>query len=356
MTKNENVSIKDVAREAGVSISTVSHVLNGTKQVSDPLRKRVMKAIDDLHYEVNMVARGLKSGHTNMIAVIVPSITSVFFPPLLNSIRQAALAAGYSICVYASDGDIKKEKAIIQGARAQAVDGILLSSCVDISSPKSQKYINELSSLTRNGKPLPIICMETTVGNQLDAVVVDDEAGMIDAVEHLISIGRTNIAFIASPTTFTMGKKRKKGYLDALTDHDLPIERGRIIEGDYTPLSGYQCMKKLLDSKIRIDAVAAGNDQMAIGAMRAILDKGLQIPQDIAIIGYDDNFPTTLVSPSLSSIHVPKEDMGKSAVDLLFRRLEDPDATRMQIRLTGSLVVRSSTDPKAKSDWELENW
>lgn len=354
--RTKPVGIKDVAKRANVSISTVSNVLNGSKMVSSGLQERVMQAVNELNYEVNLVARGLKSGKTNTVAVIVPSITSVFFPPLLKSIQMAADKEGYIINVFGTLGDLEKEKKYIQTLKSQWIDGILLSSCIDTSDKKAGKYIEYLSNLNVNGSPIPLICLESAIASTLDAVIVDDMNGLKTATEHLLSLGRRSIAYIAAPISFSMGKSRKDGYLTALASHRMPINDQLIIEGDYSPSSGYQCMKALLERGETIDAVAAGNDQMAIGAMRAIMDAGLSIPGDIAVIGYNDNFPASLVQPPLSTIHVPKEDMGKTAFELFLRRLQNPDAPHMHLCLNGSLVVRGSTVPDSKTEWILNSW
>ena len=243
---------------------------------------------------------------------------------------------------------------IIHMLKTQWIDGILLSSCVDISSPKRTSYIQELSSLQINGHPIPLICIESEVDPSLDAIVVDDRTATSNAVKHLYEIGRKNIAYISFPETYTMGKLRRKGYENALHDLKININKKLIIEGASTPKSGYDCMQALLNTKETIDGVIAGNDQMAIGAMRAILDAGLRIPEDIAVVGYDDNFPASLVQ--LSTVRVPREDMGQSAFDLFMRRIHSPNAPRMLIRLNGELIIRNSTVPGTESPWELNNW
>lgn len=350
------IGIKDVAKHANVSISTVSNVLNGTKAVSRPLQERVMRAVEELHYEVNMVARGLKSGRTNTIAVIVSSITSVFFPPLLKSIQTAANQKGYTVSVFGTSGDIKREQEYIQALKSQWIDGILLSSCVDPADQNMTEYIDSLSSLQINGHAIPLICLESTVGKKLDAVVVDDKEGLYTATGHLISLGRRNIAYIAAPTSYSMGKSRRSGFLAALKDHEIPCNQRLIVEGDYSPISGYHCMQSLLRTGESIDAVAAGNDQMAIGAIRAILDAGYRIPDDIAVIGYNDNFPASLVQPSLSTIRVPKEEMGQMAFDLFLRRSQNPEASRILTCLNGQLIIRNSTVSSVVTTWMLQDW
>ena len=349
------IGIKEVAKYAQVSISTVSNVLNGTKTVSDELRERVMNAVNALGYETNMIARGLKSGKTNNIAVIVSSINSIFFPALLNSIQTAAEEKNYTISVFGTHSSLDQEKKYIQLLKSQWVDGILLSSSLDTESPKAQEYIHMLTSLNTNGHSIPVVCLEAAISDMLDAVVVNDTAGIKTAAEHLIAVGKKNIGYIAAPFQFTMGKLRKAGYINALEEHHYPVNERLIAEGDYSPVSGYRCMQKLLQTHLPLDGVVAGNDQMAIGAMRAIMEAGLKIPEDIAVIGFNDNFPSSLITPSLSTIRVPKEEMGTMAFNLLMRRMENLSASRMLINLDGKLIIRNSTDPKAETAWDM-NW
>lgn len=357
MTKkspSKTIGIKDVAEHANVSISTVSNVLNSSKPVSPALRTRVLDAVYALNYEVNAVARGLKSGRTNNIAVIVPFITSIYFPSILQSIQEAANKNGYMVNVFGTEGDPNREKDYIQTLRSQWIDGILLSSSVDTKAAASVEYIDYLSSLNTNGHPIPVVCFEAAISKCLDAVVVNDKEGIQLATEHLISLGRKSIAYIAAPTRFDMGKQRLKGYLSALEAHNIPVNKQMIIQGDYTPQTGYQCMNTLLKSFPHTDAVVTGNDQMGVGAVRAVLDAGKRIPEDIAIIGFNDNFPSSLINPSLSTIKVPKTEMGTMAFDLLLRRIQNPDLPRTLIRLDGELVIRNSTDVHAENTWSLD--
>lgn len=350
----KSVGIKDVAKYANVSISTVSNVLNSTKAVSPALQERVMDAVHALNYEVNAVARGLKSGRTNTIAIIVPSITSIYFPSILESIQAAADEKGYMVNVFGTEWSLKREKHYIQALKSQWIDGILLSSALDTDSARAGEYISFLSTLNRNGNPIPVVCFEAAISKDLDAVIVNDMEGIRMAAEHLISQGRTKIAYIAAPTNFYMGKQRLKGYKNALTSHGLPVRKNLIMNGDYSPRAGYECMKSLLESDTEIDAVVTGNDQMGIGAIRAVLDSGLRIPEDIAVIGFNDNFPSSLISPSLSTVKVPKTEMGTMAFDLLLKRLKTPTLPRTLIRLDGQLVVRKSTDKNAEDKWVLD--
>lgn len=351
---SKSVNIKDVAKQAKVSISTVSNVLNGTKPVSPALQIRVLDAVSMLGYETNLIARGLKHGRTNNIAVIVPFINSVFFPALLNSIQKAAEEKNYTISIFGTHSSLSQEKKYIQMVKSQWVDGILLSSSLDTNSPDAEEYLHSLATLSTNGHPVPVVCLEAAISDKLDAVIFNDKSGIQNATEYLIKIGRKTIGYIAAPLQFSMGKLRQEGYLSALKAHNYPIKEHLITEGDYTPLSGYHGTQKLLQFNPSIDAIVAGNDQMAIGAMRAVLDIGKRIPEDIAIFGFNGNFPASLTSPSLSTIQVPKDEMGTMAFNLLMRRLENPTASRMLITLEGKTVIRQSTDSSAKPSWDMD--
>ena len=355
MTLEKRVGIKEVARRANVSISTVSNVLNGSRPVSPELFERVQTAAQELNYEANPFARSLKSKKSNNIAVIVPSINSVFFPPLLQSIQNIASEHGFSVSIYDSRGDLEIERQYIQLLKFQWIDGIILSSCLDTASPDSKKYVHELSRLNAEGKPIPIVCIEAAISDHLDAVVVDDKESLYRATQYLISLGRKRIGFIGSPCTFSMGKLRKAGYLSALAEANYQIDSGIMLEGDYYPESGYQCMKLLLHTEPRIDAVVVGNDSMAIGAIRCIKNNGLQIPGDIAVIGFNNTFPSSLISPSLTTLSTPKEQMGADAVTLLFRRMNDHKAERKLIVHHCDLIIRESTDVSGSREWDF-NW
>ncbi len=348
-------SIKDVAERAGVCISTVSHVLNSTKPVSSALQKRVTDAAEELGYQANAIARGLKSGKTNVLCVIVPSIVSVFFPKVLRGMQTAAAELGYSLSIYETGEALEKERAYIRMLKNQWVDGILLSTCCNPST--DQAYVNELKSLRIGGKRIPVVFFEALPGKGLDGVVVDNRRAASEATDYLIKSNRHKVAYIAAPTRFAMGVERYEGYLAALKQADIFADPALICEGDYTPISGYVCMRELMGCGKPFDAVLCGNDQMAVGALRALNEAGVRVPEEIAVMGFDNNFPGTLISPSLSTVSVPKEHMGREAVNLLFWRLQQgEDAPPRVVTLQTSLVIRQSTDLTGESGWDLYNW
>ena len=356
MVKNKSININDVAAYAHVGISTVSRVLNGTKKVSADKEKRVLDAIHVLNYEVNKLAKGLKSGKTNLICVIVPSIQSIFFPILLHNIHLAAQKYGYSVSIFETERNVEMEKKYIQMLKSQLIDGILLSSSADTNDPQSKEYINSLSSLSFNGKSIPVILLEAEVSEELDCVVVNDQKAIFDATHYLLSIGRNNIAYIGGPHIFEVAKKRKIGYISALRYAGIPVNENYMIEGDYTARSGFECMKKLIDNGIAFEGLVAANDQMAIGAIHCATEKGLRIPEEISIIGIDNNAVSSLISPSLTTMNVPKEKMGEYAFELLLRRLNNPELTRQKIVLDANLIKRQTTERNISTEWDLTNF
>jgi DNA-binding LacI/PurR family transcriptional regulator len=350
------VSIKDVAARAGVSISTVSNVLNGTKSVSDELCRRVLDAVEELHYHANTLASGLKSGKTNTLCVIVPSIVSVFFPKVLRGMQTAAAKNGLSLTIFETGDDFRKERETINLLRRQWVDGVLLSTCCD--PEESAAYMEELRNLRIGDKRVPVVFYEEAPGEGVDSVVVDNKKASLKATKHLLEIGCRRIAYIAGPMhRFMMGKKRYEGYLAALREAGLEPDETLLREGDYTPISGYEQMRGLLLDGGGMDAVMCGNDQMAIGAIRALREAGLRMPEDVAVMGFDNNFPGTLTSPSLSTMSVPKQRMGQEAVELLLWRIRrGASAPARMIELEANLIVRQSTDTKGESAWDLYDW
>lgn len=348
--------IKDVARRAGVSIATVSNVINQKKPVSPELQARVFEAIEALHYEVNPVGRGLKSNRTNQVGVVVPSFNQVYFPAILKGIHEAGFKYGYQVLVFETDSDIEKERQHIRYLQHAWIDGILLASYANQENISEREYIRSLGNIQNGRKNIPVVTLESVLDPNLDAVIVDNKAAAENAVSHLIQTGHNQIAHIAGPRRFQIGSHRLEGYQDTLARAGIEPDQRRISEGDFSPNSGYQCMKQLLQREVAFTAVFAANDQMAIGAMRALLDAGKRIPEDVAVIGLDNNFPSTLVSPSLSSVSVPKYEMGVRAMELLVSKIEDPTKPATVITLETELIVRKSTSKDGEDTWNLLNW
>lgn len=354
LSNTKPVGIKDVAQYAGVSISTVSNVLNETKPVSPALKKRVQEAVKILGYETNLAGRQLKTGKSQQIAFVLHSITSIFFPNLLKSIQDSADKAGYTVSVFGTKGDPERELRTINLLRSQGYDGVLLSSCADIDRPETTQYLEFLHEINFAPNPMHIICVEAAISSELDAVVINDTDGIMKITEYLIKKGRRHFAHISAPTQYMTGKNRLLGYKMALMLNDITVDSQMIEEGDFTCKSGYTAMQELLKKDLPIDAVVAGNDQMAIGAIKCLEENGLKIPDDIAVVGFNDNNIASMLTPSLTTVHVPKAEMGKWAFDLFQRRINGDRSARMLIQLEGIPVIRNSTDPDIVTQWDMD--
>lgn len=347
-------SITDVARKAGVSISTVSNVINKTKYVSDELKKKINGIIYELNYEVDPVARSLKSKKTMNIGVIITNINRVFFPQVIKGIQDETSRYGYNITFCNSDDLFEREKNFVQMLESKWVDGIILDSVADMA---EEGYFKYLASIGNGKKSIPVVSLERSLENfGIDSVVVNNCIGGSIATRHLIDLGCKKIVHITGPLNFCVVQDRLKGYRNELEKEELGIDERIIVEGDFSPLSGYQAMKHILISGIDVDGVFAANDQMAIGAMKAIKEHGYRIPEDIKVVGFDNSFIASIVEPSLTTINVPKYRMGEAAAEILTKKNSQDTSNSCFIELPVNLVVRQSTDLRGDKNWDLYGW
>ena len=347
-------NIKDVAEKAGVSISTVSNVINGTKYVSEELKNKINNVIKELRYEVDPVARSLKSKRTMTIGVVITNINRIFFTQVMKSIQDCAAKKGYNL-TFCNTGDmIDTEKEFIHLLESNWVDGIILDSVADINEVEYFKY---LSCLGNKKKTIPVVSLERRLDSYgIDSVVVNNHQGGSMASKHLIDCGCRSIFHITGPLRSCIAQDRLNGYKAELKKANLEVDAKRINEGDYSPLSGYHLMRQVLLTGIEVDGVFAANDQMAIGAMKAIKENGLRIPEDIRIIGFDNTFVASIVEPALTTVNVPKYKMGDTAVEMLIRRIGNPSEEVCCSELPINLIVRQSTKLKGDKNWDLYGW
>ncbi|MBU9739603.1 LacI family DNA-binding transcriptional regulator [Diplocloster agilis] len=353
-------NIKDVARQAGVSISTVSRVINDSKSVSSPLRVKVEKAIDDLNYSTNSIARGLKSSQTNNIAVILTSVSRTFFSGVLEGINKEADQEKYSVFISETHDSIEREIKLVRSCASQWVDGIILASSAYGNDMKTRKYIESLSSLEKKDSWIPVVTLEYPCGNPgVDAVVVDHKKSAFRAVDYLIrEVGRKNIIHISLPFEHYMGQQRIAGYREALEKNGLIYTEDQVLEGDYTSYCGYTLTKDLVRSGQPFDAVFCANDQMAVGVLQALGELGIQVPEQVAVMGNDDIFAASIVKPSLTSIHVPRFEMGAAAMKHMLELIREgePSAKRKIITLDTEIVERESTKRGLKNSLQYLDW
>lgn len=346
--------IRDVARHAGVSISTVSNVINGTQPVSEELTARVKRAIDLLQYEVNPIGRSLKSRRTMSIAMIVHSLTHVFFPQITKGIQDMVQPRGYALTLCDTNGDIDREHRYVRSLAGSWVDGIVIDS---VAHADDRDYLEYLSRLGGKRKRIPVVSLERRLGDgKISCVTVDNVHGGRLATSHLIEKECRRIAHIGGPLFSDVVQGRLKGYKETLREAGLEFRTELVMSGDFTPLSGYHVMKRLLVAGVDIDGVFAANDAMAVGALKAIEEHGLRVPEDIRLVGFDNVFVSSLVQPSITTINVPRYRMGTEAAKLLLRAAEDPTSDPSAVELPINLLVRESTDLRGVGNWDLYGW
>ncbi len=347
--------MKDVAKIAGVSVATVSNVLSGKKKVSEELKKRVMGVIEEVDYKVDLVARGLKSRQSFNIGIVMPEITKLFFPDLLTGIEDAAKEHGYTLTYYSSRYDFETEKQYVNQLRSGWSDGLLIDSCCP--NDQQQAWARELSEMANGKMRMPVVCVDRSLGEKyLSSVCVDNEKIAHDATARLTKMGRKRIIHVAAPLNLSLGALRFKGYKRALKEAGIPYNEKYLLKGDYNSGMSYSLMKEALANNLSFDALFAANDQSAIGALKALNEAGIKVPDQVAIIGFDNCFPGTLVEPSISTYNVPKYKMGYKAFELLLARMKDFEAPIKNIVLEANFIERKSTNIRSAGGWDLTRW
>ena len=315
MKRKQPATILDIARESGVSKSTVSRVLNGHSQVSDEARRRVLEAIERLNYTPNGLARGLSGRRTGMVGFVLSDISNPFFPEIVRGVEDIARELGYTVFLANTDGQVEREEEAVRLLVERRVDGVIFGSVTE-----DTRCLPKLSEV---GIPF-VLAGRSTRDPALDCVVVDNVLGGRLATEHLIKLGHARIAFIGGPPSVLASVERYEGYRQAMRAHGIPEETKLVQWADFRYEGGYQAARMLLRStRNRPTAIFAANDQMAIGALDAVLDLGLEVPRDVAIVGFDDIPAARLRTVQLTTVAQPKYDIGSLAMQLLAQRIEE---------------------------------
>lgn len=356
--------IKDVAKRAGVSISTVSNVLNKSKYVSPELRERVEEAVEALSYEVDPIARSMKNNKTGIIGVITEDMCGVFYPYVVKGINSVAAAKGYQLVIcdtqtaYGDKEGMQREREVFRKLIASRVDGIIFATMVP--DEEEEKYFAQIKKYANKYKKIPLVSVERNMTNVgIDSVYFDSFINAKNAVQHLVDCGCRKICHITGAMMLEIAQEREKGYRECMAENGLPVDENMIVEGDYSHQSGYMAAKTLLQNVPDVDGIFCANDQMAIGTMRYLKEIGKRIPQDIKLMGYDDVFLAGVVEPSLSTIHIQKRHAGIEAARILIKRIEggeDEPEEVQGIKMEAKLVVRKSTVEDAPEDWNLADW
>jgi LacI family transcriptional regulator len=331
-----DLTLEDIAKLAGVSRSTVSRVVNSHPNVSDNVRKRVLEVIRDTGFHPNVAARTLASQRSWMIGLVLPhSVSSIFidpyFPHLIQGIAQACNQYDYSLGLFLVSSQEDEEKIFPRVSRAGMLDGVIVQSGHH-GEPMVGRLIDSMIPLVVVGRPFH------TKG--VSYVDIDNVNGSYNAVSHLIRMGHKRIGTITGPAKSAVGIDRKKGYLKALVERGRRSDPSLIVEGDFTEIGGYYAMKELLSSEP--DAIFAASDIMAIGAMRAVREVGLTIPDDVAFVGFDDIPLPNAPDPALTTVRQPVAQFSTAAVETLLDLIENGINPPHHIILDTELIIRES--------------
>ena len=326
-------SIYDVARESGVSVFTVSAVVNNKSHVGKVLREKVEAAIRKLSYRPNLLARSLAKQKTHTIGMIVPDIGNPFFPSVVRGAEDAAQKHGYNLLLCNSDDSIDKEEKAVELLLSKRVDGILLTKAAEDFHPSVRQMIKQVNT------PF-VLVMRTYPKLTRDAVITDDYHGAYEAVSHLARAGRKRIALISGPLKVSNAKERWQGFVDALKAEGLPFERDLVIEGDYRIESGYRAGHSVFSR--RPDGIYVANYLMTVGLLKAAEEMGLHCPEEFGLVSFDDYPWLGIFRPRLTTVELPKHQLGTEAVELLLRRISGDTSKPVLIKLQPELRIRES--------------
>jgi LacI family transcriptional regulator len=326
--------MRDVAEQAGVSVTTVSHVINNSRPVNPETRTRVEDAMQTLGYQPNVLARSLRRGKTNTIGVILPDNANPYFAEVVRGIEDKSFSQDYSVILCNSDNDLDKERLYTNVLIEKQVDGIIFVA--------AGLSADNIHNLQKRGVPSVLVDRQVP-GVQLDSVFANNQGGGFLATKHLIDLGHKSIACISGPQGVRSSSERIAGYRQALGSAGLRANPDWVIEGDFQYQSGFDAAKSLFKLGSKPTAIFACNDLMAIGAYRYAHENHLRIPQDISIIGFDDVRLAEFTNPPLTTIRQSKAKMGSQAAELLLERIANHNLEIRQEIITVQLVVRAST-------------
>lgn len=337
-TVSSDVTLKNIADALGISAMTVSRALNDRSNVDEKTKQKVLQKAESMGYSPNLVAKSLVSSKTYTIGVVIPEITHAFFPEVVRGIEEVANASDYQLFLTNANEQFEREKDAIRTLRSKRVDGLLISS--SLTTEDYDFYRQLINSGTK------VVFFDRCIENiGASSVSVDDRASSKKITEHLIQVhNNTKIAHLSGPQDVSIGKKRYRGYLEALRAHDLQIEEQWIVEGGFQEEDGYRAMERLLElpDEALPEAVVSVNDPSAIGAVQAIEEAGLAIPDDMAIVGFTDDIRAPLLDVPLTTIRQPAYKVGKQAAQKLIKTIDDPEEQVENIEVSTTLKVRSS--------------
>lgn len=345
-------TIRDVAKLAGVSISTVSAVINNSKNVSPELKYRVQNAIEAINYKVE---RRTDTNGKKTIGVILPTMTSVFFSNVLKGITDVFSKDSYTVIFYDSNMSFEKEVNYVNILRRHGISGLILDSVCP--TEESDRYFGRIRKEYIEKREIPVVILERVVNMKgFRSVSADHRRACYMSTEYLIKKGHRKIAHISSIHKIPFLEDRTRGYREALADAGIAYQEELVAYGDITAMSGYVAMHSLLEVNSGLTALVSINDHMAIGAMKAIKQAGWSIPGDIAVVGFDNISISSMIEPALTTVNYPAYRMGYLAA----LKITTPQETSSDMydvnMLDTKLIVRKSSEKEAINEWELFGW
>jgi LacI family transcriptional regulator, galactose operon repressor len=326
-------TMADVAREAGVSMTTVSHVLNGTRPVNEKTTKRVHAAIERTGYRPNSIARALAGARTQSIGLAISGISNPYFMDVIAAIEAEAAKHGFTILLGDTHDEPQKELQMVQELVLRHVDGLLLAPSPG-AQDKALKYLSQQSA--------PVVLVDRFLPLEVDQVGTENEQPAAELVGHMIELGHRRIGLVAGLQGLSTTEERIRGFRQALEHAGIPTDSRLIAHGASQHEPARAAVHRLLDLRDPPTALVAGNNAMTIGVLHALRERGLSVPDDIALVGFDDFAWSDLFHPRLTVIAQPTAAIGSQAVQLLLARLEEPTAPVQKMRLTPTLVHRDS--------------
>ncbi|MGG2200901.1 MULTISPECIES: LacI family DNA-binding transcriptional regulator [Paenibacillus] len=327
------INIFDIAKEAEVSIATVSKVVNNTGRISDKTRKKVLEIIEKHNYTPNSLATALTGKFSYTLGLIIPNLANPFFGEIAKSVEDRARELGFSVMICSTDYDADREASYFTLLQKKRVDGVII-----LSGFEDQQTITR--NLVKPNMPVALIARDIPTIS-INSVSIDDFVGGYEAAKHLIGLGHRRMGLIVE--NIRCAKERVRGFNQALEEHDLQLDESLVLLGEATVPNGKKLALQLLSGEEPPTAIFATNDLLAIGTIQAANEHGLKVPQDVSVIGFDNTMLATITDPPLTTIAQPMEQMGRQIVDLLVQELKGDVTHKQRIVLLPELVVRKST-------------
>lgn len=341
IVQKPETTIHDIAKKLNISASTVSRALNENPLISETTRKKIKKAAIEMGYRPNVMAANFRTRRTNTIGVIVPLINRHFFSSVISGIEEVAYKQGFAVTISQSNDNFEKESKIAHALYANRVDGLILSIGMGTQSYDHLKLFSD-----RN---IPLVFFDRIV-DEIPAhkIVIDDFGGAYRATQHLIEQGRKQVAHIGGPLNLQIYAKREAGYRQAINDAGLQINDNYILHNSLTRDDGIKAIRKILSGKQRPDAIFCANDTTALSAIIHLNEKGIKVPEEIAIVGFSNEPFSEIVTPSITTIKQPGFEMGKKAAELLIKQISSKvkPKTYETIMMNTELIIRNSSQKK----------